>query len=149
MTCAMNRLKKVTERNQKAVFHRIVEIVESLRLEKNSKIFKSKHRTNNSIPTKPYPEMPYLHILVNTFKDSDHSFSKEIFPVIQSKLSLKKLEAMSSHPITSYLGEETNTHLTTVSFQVVIESDKVSPQPPLLQTKQPQFPQPLLIRLVL
>ncbi|KAK4822933.1 hypothetical protein QYF61_023433 [Mycteria americana] len=48
-----------------------------------------------------------------------------------------------------YLGEQTNTHLATNSFQVVVESDKVSPQPPLLQTKQPQFPQPLLIRLVL
>ncbi|KAK4817221.1 hypothetical protein QYF61_003745 [Mycteria americana] len=32
---------------------------------------------------------------------------------------------------------------------VAVESDKVSPQPPFLQAKQPQFPQPLLIRLVL
>ncbi|KAK1202130.1 FUT8 fucosyltransferase, partial [Pygoscelis papua] len=48
-----------------------------------------------------------------------------------------------------YLGEETNTHLATTPFQVVVESNEVSPQPPLLQTKQPQFPQPLLIRLVL
>jgi len=38
------------------------------------------------------------------------------------------------------LGEETNTYLTTTSFQVVLESVKVLPQPPLLQTKQPQFP---------
>ena len=50
-----------------------------------------------------------------------------------------QLEAISSCPIGSYLGEETNTHLTTTSFQVVVETDKVSPQPPLLQTKQPQF----------
>ena len=35
----------------------------------------------------------------------DHSFSKEIFPNIQSKPPLKQLEAISSHPITSYLGE--------------------------------------------
>ncbi|KAK4831181.1 LOW QUALITY PROTEIN: hypothetical protein QYF61_015913 [Mycteria americana] len=28
----------------------------------------------------------------------------------------------------------------------VVESDKVSPQPPFLQAKQPQFPQPLLLR---
>ncbi|KAK4818987.1 hypothetical protein QYF61_022818 [Mycteria americana] len=33
--------------------------------------------------------------------------------------------------------------------KVVVESDKVSPQPPLLQTKLSLFPQPLLIRLVL
>jgi len=37
-----------------------------------------------------------------------------------------QLEAMSSHPIASYLGEETNIHFTTASFQVVVESDKVS-----------------------
>jgi len=60
-----------------------------------------------------------------------------------------QLEAISCHPIASYLGEETNTHFTITSFQVVVVSDKVSPQPPLLQTKQPQFPQPLLLRLVL
>jgi len=60
-----------------------------------------------------------------------------------------QLEAISSGPITSYFGEETNTCLTTASFQVVVESDKVYPQPPLLQTKEPQFPQPFLIRPVL
>ena len=64
----------------------------------------------------------------------DHSFSKEIFPNVQSKSPLMQLEAISSHPIASYLGEETNTHLTTTSFQIVVESNKVSPQPPLLQT---------------
>ena len=79
----------------------------------------------------------------------DHSFSKESFPNIQSKPPLKQLEAISSHPVTSYLGEETKTHLTTASFQVAVESDKVSPQPPFLQDKQPWSPQPLLIRLVL
>jgi len=64
----------------------------------------------------------------------DHSFNKEIFPNIQSKPPLTQLEAISSHPIASYLGEETNTCLTT--FQVVVESNKVSHQLPLLQTKQ-------------
>ena len=56
-----------------------------------------------------------------------------------------QLEAIASYPIASYLGEETNTHLTTASSQVAVESDKVPPQPPLLQTKQPQFSQPFLI----
>ena len=51
--------------------------------------------------------------------------------------------------VANYLWEETDNHLATTSFQVVVESDKISPQPPLLQTKQPQFPQPLLIRLIL
>ncbi|KAK4815740.1 hypothetical protein QYF61_006778 [Mycteria americana] len=76
-------------------------------------------------------------------------FSEEKFPNIRSKPPLAQPEAISSHPITCDLGEETNPHLPTTSFQVVVESDKVSPQPPFLQTKQPQFPQPLLIRLVL
>jgi len=42
-----------------------------------------------------------------------------------------QLEAMASRPITSCLGEETNTRLTTTSFQVGVESKKVSqPDPP-------------------
>jgi len=59
-------------------------------------------------------------------------FGEENFPNNQSKPPLEQLEAISSHPMASYLGEETYTHLTTTSFQVVVESDKVSPQHPLL-----------------
>ena len=51
---------------------------------------------------------------------SDHSFSKEIFPNIQSKSPLTQPEA--SLPIASYLGAATNTCLTTTSFQVVVET---------------------------
>ena len=40
-----------------------------------------------------------------------------------------QLEAIASHPITNYLGEETYTHLTTTASQVVVESSKVPPQP--------------------
>ena len=79
----------------------------------------------------------------------DHSCSKEIFPNIQSKPPLKQLQAIASHPITSYLGDETNNCLTMTAFQVAVESNKVPSQPPLLQTKQPQLLQSLLIRLVL
>ncbi|KAK4822890.1 hypothetical protein QYF61_021109 [Mycteria americana] len=63
----------------------------------------------------------------------DNPFSEEKFPNIQSKPPLAQLEAISSRPITCYLGEETDPHLATTSFQA----------------KQPQFPQPLLISLVL
>ncbi|KAK4829125.1 hypothetical protein QYF61_002204 [Mycteria americana] len=79
----------------------------------------------------------------------DNPFTEVKFPNIQSKPPLAQLEAISSRPITCYLGEETNPHLSTISFQGVVESDKVSPQPPFLQAKQPQFPQLLLIRLLL
>jgi len=57
----------------------------------------------------------------------EHSFSKEILPNTQSKPPLMQLEAIASRPIASYLGEETNTCLTTTSFQIVVESNKVSP----------------------
>jgi len=130
-------------------------------LEKTSKIIKSNHHPNTTMPTKPYPEVPHVYVFWTPpgqwlyhcpgqpLPTSGYSLSKEIFPNIQSKPPLMQLEAISSYPIASYLGEETNTHLTTASFQVVVESNTVSPQPPLLQTKQPQFPQPLLIGLVL
>ena len=58
-----------------------------------------------------------------------------------------QLEAIAS-PVTGDVGEETNPHLTTPSCQGAAESEKVSPQPPLLQTEQPQLPQPLPVRLV-
>ena len=79
----------------------------------------------------------------------DHSFSEEVFPNLQSEPPLMQLEAIASRPIAGYWGEETNPCLTTPSCQGVVESEKVSPQPPLLQTEQPQLPQLLLIRLVL
>ncbi|KAK4818611.1 hypothetical protein QYF61_016582 [Mycteria americana] len=63
----------------------------------------------------------------------DNPFSEVKFPNIQSKPPLAQLEAISSCPITCYLGEETDPHLSTTSFQA----------------KQSQLPQPLLIRLLL
>jgi len=44
---------------------------------------------------------------------SDHSFRKEIFADIQSEPPLTQVEVIASRPIASYLGEETNTRLTT------------------------------------
>ncbi|KAK4810580.1 hypothetical protein QYF61_007317, partial [Mycteria americana] len=118
---------------------------------------------NLTLPRPPLHHVPKRHIYtafkylqgwrLNHFPGQplpmlDHPFSKEIFPNIQSKPPLAQLEAVSSCPIACYLGEETDPHLPTTSFQVVVESDKVSPQPPFLQAKQPQVPQPLLIRLL-
>ncbi|KAK4820816.1 hypothetical protein QYF61_007210 [Mycteria americana] len=90
-----------------------------------------------------------LDLLVKPVPMLDNPFSEEKFPNIQSKPPLAQLEAISSHPITCYLGEETDPHLSTTSFQVVVESNKVSPESPSLQAKQSQLPQPLLIRLLL
>ena len=61
---------------------------------------------------------------------SDHSFGEEIFPGVQPERTLVQLEAIPSSSIASYGGEEANRHLATTSFQVVAESDKVSPEPP-------------------
>ena len=52
-------------------------------------------------------------------------------------------------PLTLPLGEEANPHLATTSFQVIEESGKVSPEPPLLRTEQAQFPQLLPAKPVL
>ncbi|CAM9605471.1 unnamed protein product, partial [Bubo scandiacus] len=71
---------------------------------------------------------------------------KEILPNIQSKPSLVQLEAITSCLIACCIVKETHPQLSATSFQVAVEGNEVSPQPPLLQTKQPQFPQLLLIR---
>ncbi|XP_053940070.1 uncharacterized protein LOC128854090 [Cuculus canorus] len=76
-------------------------------------------------------------------------FCEKFFPDVQSDPPLAQLEAIPPCPVPCHLGEEASIHLSTTSFQVVVESNKVSPQPPLLQAKQPQFPHPLLISLVL
>ena len=64
-----------------------------------------------------------------------------MYPILQPKPPLAQLEAIPFCPITSYLQKEADLQLPIDSFQVVAESNKVSPEPPLLQTKQPQFPQ--------
>ncbi|KAK4808466.1 hypothetical protein QYF61_005783 [Mycteria americana] len=58
----------------------------------------------------------------------DNPFSEVKFPNIQSKPPLAQLEAISSCPITCYLGEETDPHLSTTSFQSL---------PPLKQINTP------------
>jgi len=55
-----------------------------------------------------------------------HSFWEEIFPNIQPESPLAQIKAITSCLITNYLGEEANIHITTISFQVVVEIDKVS-----------------------
>ncbi|KAK4818424.1 hypothetical protein QYF61_012958 [Mycteria americana] len=52
----------------------------------------------------------------------DNPFGEEIFPNIKTKPPLVQLEAISSCPITCYLGEETDPHLSTTSFQREIRS---------------------------
>lgn len=65
---------------------------------------------------------------------------EEILPQPQSKPPLGQLQAVASRLIACHLREETDT-LTAAFFQVVVESNEVSLQPPFLQTQQPQLPQ--------
>ncbi|KAK4816382.1 hypothetical protein QYF61_016286 [Mycteria americana] len=53
----------------------------------------------------------------------DNPLGEEKFPNIQSKPPLAQLEAISSCPITCYLGEETDPHLSTTSFQMASAQD--------------------------
>ena len=79
----------------------------------------------------------------------DRSFRGWVLLNIQPESPLVQLEAVRSCHITSYLREEADPHLTTISFQEVVEGNKISSELTLLWTKQSQFPQPLLIRLML
>ncbi|KAJ7414114.1 hypothetical protein WISP_86616 [Willisornis vidua] len=74
----------------------------------------------------------------------NYSLCKEFLSDIQTKLSLTELKPVLSCSTVGCVREETNPHLATTTFQVVVESDKVSPEPPLLQAKQSQVPQPFL-----
>ena len=78
-----------------------------------------------------------------------HPFRQVEFPNVQPESSLAQLEAIPSSPITSHPREEAGPQLTTASLQVVMESNKVSPEPPLLQTEQSQLLQLPLTRPVL
>ena len=51
-----------------------------------------------------------------------------------------QLKAITSHAVTSYLGKEVmpDLHLDITSFQVAVKSDKVSPEPSLLQSEPSQ-----------
>ena len=62
-------------------------------------------------------------------------FSEDFLPDVQLEPSLSQLEAVSSCPVASYLGEEADLHLVASSFQEVGGGDVVSPELPLLQAK--------------
>lgn len=80
----------------------------------------------------------------------DNAYSKESVPNGQPTSSLIQRRAISSCLVAYYMGEGDDPHLATVSFQVVVESNEVTPEPPFLQSKHPLLPsQPLLITLVL
>ena len=69
----------------------------------------------------------------------DHSIREVVFPNVQPESLVVQLEAIPSSPVIARMREEDDPHLPTTSLQAVIESNKVSPEPPLLQTEQSHF----------
>ena len=59
---------------------------------------------------------------------------EELFPNVQPESPLAQLEAIPSSPITITQEKKLTPHLTTTSLQIVVESNSVSPEPPLFQT---------------
>jgi len=98
---------------------------------------------------------------LNTSRDGDSTISLGSLFQCFITLSVKKFFLISSlnllwcnlrpFPLVLLLvtGEKRLTATSPTSFQVAVDSEKVSPQPPLLQAKQAQFPRLLLLRLVL
>ena len=50
-------------------------ITESLKLEKTSEIIRSNHQPNTTVPAKPCPEVPHLHVFLNISRDGDSTAS--------------------------------------------------------------------------
>lgn len=60
------------------------------------------------------------------------NFGEGIFPNIQPDPPLVQTETTSSPFLANYAGEEADPHFSKASFQVVVENDKASPKPSLL-----------------
>ena len=117
-------------------------IIESPRLEKALRSSSSIIHLSPILPTKPFPS-------VQAVSSSTWPIPQRRFPNVQPESPLAQLEAIHYSPTDSYMGEEVDFHLTTTPLQLAVESNKATPQTPLLQAAQSQLPQPLLIRLVL
>lgn len=136
----------------------VIRIKESSRLENTFKIMKSNRWPSASHHQTTSVGATSIHFL-NTSRSRDSTtswaaclmldcpFCEEIVTDVQSKPTLVQVEAVGLLPISCHLQKGTDSLLAAAYLQVVVEGNVVCPQPPL-QTKQPQFPQLLLIRLV-
>ena len=73
----------------------------------------------------------------------NYSVYEEVHANIKSRPPLAQLEIILFCLISYHLRKESDL-LAATSFPVVVESDKMSPQPHIFQTKKLQFPQLLL-----
>ena len=58
-------------------------------------------------------------------------FWRRNFHNVQPESLVAQPEAIPFCPIASYIEREVNPHLAAASFQIIVESDKISPEPPL------------------
>ena len=70
--------------------------IESLRLEKSSKIIKFKRQPSTTMSAKPYPRVPYLHFFFNTSRDGDSTTSLGSLFQCFTTLSVKKFFLISN-----------------------------------------------------
>lgn len=134
-----------------------LKIIESLRLEKPSKITKSYYQPIPHHANENTSLSATSTLLLNTSETvtlpplwapctiTTHS-EKKFFLISKPNPPRRNPRPLPFPPITSHLGKEAKPHPTTISPQAIVESNKVSAEPPLLQTKQLQFPQLLPIR---
>ena len=100
------------------------------------------------MPLEHCQEWQLHHLPGQAIPVPDHSLREKVFPYVQPKPPLVQIVAISSGPVCC-LGEEAKSLLITASLQEVVECNEATSEPPLLQTKQSQLSQLLLIRPVL
>ena len=71
-------------------------IIESLRLEKTSKIITSHHQPITTMPAKPLPEVPHPQVFLNTSRDGDFTTSPGSPFQCLATLSVKKFFLISN-----------------------------------------------------
>lgn len=131
-------------------------IIESSRFRETFKTTQSNHPPSTAIvTTKPHH---WYQIQVSASRDNDPTTSLGNLSQCLTPLTLKNYFLVSSLnlppqamtipscPFIVGMIKETGLHLTKTSFQVVVETDEVSPEPPLLETKHTLLPRPFLIR---
>jgi len=74
-------------------------IIESLRLEKTSKIIKSNCHPNTPTPAKPCPEVPHAHGFLNPSRDGDSTTALGSLVQCLTTLAVKKYFLISSQNV--------------------------------------------------
>lgn len=80
---------------------------------------------------------------------TNHPLGERPFPNVQTELPLMQFHSVSPYPITGHVRKEISTSPATAALEGVVDCERVTSQPSLLQTQQSKRSQPLLTSLVL